>query len=260
LLVMILILLMGQRFIQPILSSTTRSLILIVSLFLTLLLQWYVLNYLPLVDCLPFKKGNNLPEQMKAPKGAKPSIYETRLVYQNKKTGELKDMSQDEFNASKIWEDTITWKWKASPTRLVQKGNDQPAINGFTLTGEERVDTVMGTSSKADSTEIILSQPITVIGFGLGGTNGNWVKEMKDLVTAAKQKNASVYFSTNDPAWFKNLFNENGIPVQVFSTDFTIIRTAARTNPSFYILKKGTVINKYSYKQMNSLMSDLKKQ
>ena len=196
---------------------------------------------------------------MKAPKGAKPTIYETRLVYQNKKTGALKDMSQEEFNASKIWEDTA-WKWKDSPTRIVSKGNDQPSINGFTLTGEEHMDTVMGTASKADSTGIVLSQPLAVVGFGLSGSKGKWVTELAELSGFAKQKNLPVYFSTNDLAYYKNLFNENGINVQVFSTDFTIIRTAARTNPSFYILKKGTVVKKYSYKQIDNLEKELKKQ
>ena len=90
LLALILILMFGQRYIQPVLSNATRIIILISSLFLTLLLQWYVLNYLPLVDCLPFKKCNNLPEQMKPPKGAKPTIYEIRLVYQNKKNRRAK--------------------------------------------------------------------------------------------------------------------------------------------------------------------------
>lgn len=259
LLVLILVLLFGQRYIQPVLSKTVRGLVLIGSLILTLLLQWYVLNYLPLVDCLPFKKGNNLPAQMKPPKGAKPTIYATRLIYQNKKTGELKDMSQDEFNASKIWEDSA-WKWKESPTRIIQKGNDQPAINGFTLTGDERMDTVMGTTSTADSTEILLSQPLNVVAFGLGGASGKWVNDLKELVNTARQKNSPVYFSTNDRAYYKKLFNENGISIQVFSTDFTIVKTAARTNPTFYILKNGTVVNKYSYKKIDQLITDLKKQ
>ena len=34
-------------------------------------MQVYVLYYLPFVDCLPFKKGNLIAEQMKAPAGSK---------------------------------------------------------------------------------------------------------------------------------------------------------------------------------------------
>ena len=36
-----------------------------------------------------------------------------------------------------------------------------------------------------------------------------------------------------------------------FECDFTAIRTAARTNPCLYLLKQGTVINKWSYKKIS---------
>ena len=83
---------------------------------------------------------------------------------------------------------------------------------------------------------------------------------MKELVAAAQQKKAQVFFSTNDLGYYKKIFNDRGINVQVFSTDFTLVKSAARTNPTFYILKNGTVINKYSHKKIDQLIGDLKKQ
>ena len=252
LLLLIVVLLLGQRYIQPVLSKALRSLILMASLFLTLLLQWYVLNYLPIVDCLPFKKGNNIPAQMKPPPGSVPDSTAIRFIYE--KNGKRYEWSPEELPA-----DFNTYKFVDRIDKLVRKGNADPKIRGFSLTGEERLDTVMGTRSKADSTEIVLSQPLAVVGFGLDGVSGKWLGDLKELVAAAKQKNTPVYFSTNDMASYKKLFNEKGIEIQVFSTDFTIIRTAARTNPEFYILKNGTVVNKYSHKQIEDLIGDLKK-
>ncbi|HEY0041947.1 MAG TPA: MauE/DoxX family redox-associated membrane protein, partial [Flavisolibacter sp.] len=72
LLLMILFLLIGQRYIQPLFRSRVQIAILSLSLVLSLGLQWYVLNYLPIADCLPFKKGNNIAEQMKPPPGSRP--------------------------------------------------------------------------------------------------------------------------------------------------------------------------------------------
>jgi hypothetical protein len=45
----------------------------------------------------------------------------------------------------------------------------------------------------------------------------------------------------------------------VFSCDNVTIRTAARTNPCIYIIEKGTITDKQSYKRMNKISDHLKK-
>ncbi len=258
LLALIIFLLAGQRFIQPVLSKGIRTIVLATTLLLSLLLQWYVLNYLPLADCLPFRKGNNLPEKMKPPKNSIPSVYETRLVYRNTRTGEKKDMSQDDFNQSRIWEDP-SWKWDTTITKLVRKGNDIPEIQGFSLMGQEYMDSTSGSMIKPDSTTTILNQPKAILGFGLDGAGEDWLKDFKSLVAVANRKNIPVYFTSNNPGAFQKLFASNGIVIPVFSTDFTVIRTAARTNPAFYLLKQGTVVEKYSYRQLEALSEQIEK-
>ena len=47
-------------------------------------------------------------------------------------------------------------------------------------------------------------------------------------------------------------------PIKIFKCDFTAIRTAARTNPCLFILREGTILNKLSYKRMNTAMETLK--
>lgn len=255
---MILFLLFGQKFIQPVFNKGIRTIILASSLLLSLLMQWYVLTYLPFVDCLPFKEGAHLPEKMKPPKNSVPSVYETRLRYRNTKTNEVKDMSQDEFNNSKIWEDK-SWKWDTTLTKLVKKGNDIPEIQGFSLMGGESFDSTSGNTVKTDSTSIILSQSIAILGFGLEGAGDDWIEDLRSLVTVAKRKNIPVYFTSNNTGYFHKLFENNGIQVPVFSTDFTVIRTAARTNPAFYLLRSGTVDSKYSYRDINKLITNIEK-
>ena len=190
---------------------------------------------------------------MKPPPGSIPDSTAIRFIYE--KNGKRYEWAPEELPA-----DFNKYKFIDRVDKLVRKGNAEPAIKGFSLTGEETIDTVMNTKSKADSTEIVLAQPLAVVGFGLDGGNGKWVADMKELVAAAQQKKAQVYFSTNDLGYYKKIFNDRGINVQVFSTDFTLVKSAARTNPTFYILKNGTVINKYSHKKIDQLIGDLKKQ
>ena len=63
--VLILFLFKYRKNIRPYFSSTTNFWIMTAVTVFSFGLQWYVLNYLPLLDCLPFKKGNIIFEKMK---------------------------------------------------------------------------------------------------------------------------------------------------------------------------------------------------
>jgi hypothetical protein len=43
----------------------------------------------------------------------------------------------------------------------------------------------------------------------------------------------------------------------VYSTDNTAVKTAARTNPTIFLLNGGTVTEKLSYRQMDQLIPKL---
>jgi uncharacterized membrane protein YphA (DoxX/SURF4 family) len=251
LLVLIISLIFGRRYIQPVFSKTFRSAAVSISLALSLLLQWYALNYLPPVDCLPFKKGNNIAEQMQPPKGAITDSIAIRFIYE--KAGKRYEFAPENLPA-----DFDTYKYIDRIDKLVRKGNAEARIKGFSLTGMESTDST-GNAINADSTNIVLNQPVAVIGFVLGDADTAWIGDFKKIVAAAAEKNIPVYFASNDAAKFRALFSSQNIFVPVFSCDYTVIRTAARTNPALYILKSGTIEKKYSYHNFDDAASDIKK-
>ncbi|MBA2744734.1 MAG: DoxX family membrane protein, partial [Flavisolibacter sp.] len=148
LLVMIIFLLFGRRYIVPAFSAAKRKLILALSLFFSLLLQWYVLNYLPLADCLPFKKGNNITQQMLPPPGSVPDSFAMKFIYE-------KEGKQFEFAPEELPADLETYKFIDRIDKLVRKGNAEPAIKNFSLSG------ITG----EDSTKIVLAQPAAILVF-----------------------------------------------------------------------------------------------
>jgi uncharacterized membrane protein YphA (DoxX/SURF4 family) len=99
LLVLIGFLIAFQRYIQPLFTSRINSLIMLGSLILTLAFQWYVLNYLPVVDCLPFKKGNNISEQMKIPPNAIQDSFAMKFIYKKM----IKNTSFLQLNYLQTW-------------------------------------------------------------------------------------------------------------------------------------------------------------
>ena len=229
--------------IRPLLSNKATTLSMLGITVLSFGIQWYALTFLPLVDCLPYKKGNNITEKMKIPAGALPDSFAIRFVYE-------KGGKQFEFAPADLPADLDSYNYVSRTDKLIRKGNAEPPIKGFALTGV----------TDEDSTAIVLSQPYAVILFCEDFTTpfSKWKDEFTQLYTTAKAKNIPVYAITSRREEAISNFASTpfaGIPV--FVCDYTAIRTAARTNPCVYLLKEGTVAEKQGYKRMDKILNQL---
>ncbi len=237
--VLILFLFANRKKIQPLFSAKISAILIILVSVISFGLQWYALKYLPPVDCLPFKKGNNITEKMKIPAGALPDSFAIRFIYE--KAGK-----QYEFAPSELPADLATYNYVSRTDKLIRKGNAEPPIKGFALTG------VTG----EDSTSVVLSQPYAILLFceDFSTPFSEWKDDFTKLHAAAIAKNIPVYAVTNrfDEA-VNNFASSSFTDVQVFKCDYTAIRTAARTNPTVYLLKEGTVVNKKGGKRMEEI-------
>jgi uncharacterized membrane protein YphA (DoxX/SURF4 family) len=255
LLIFIILLLTGQRFIQPVLTRRASNQTLVISLIISLLLQWYVLNYLPLADCLPFKRGNNIAQQMKPPPGSYPDSFAHVLVYE-------KGGKRYEFSMENLPADFETYTYIDRMDKLIRKGNADPPIKGFTLTNTAKsaADSSGSDSSAAtaDALSNVLAQPKAILLFTENfGHGGDWLPEFKEICGAAAKKGIPVYVAASDEVSVRSALNAAGITVPVFACDFTVIRMAARTSPTLYFWKRGTVYKKYSYRRFKTSLADL---
>ena len=212
---------------------------------LSLGIQWYALNYLPLVDCLPFKKGNNIEAQMKMPANAVPDVYDIKFIYK-------KDGKQYEFALDQLPKDISTYTFVDQNKRLVKKGsNNEPPIKGFSLKGVTDI----------DSTAIVLTQPYSMLLFceNFSTPVERWKNRFASLYAQAGQRNIPVYLvSTSLEEASKAIAGTPFANMQIFKCDYTAIRTAARANPCLYLLKQGTVINKWSYNNLDKATETVK--
>lgn len=215
------------------------QLILVLTLIFSFSIQWYTLRYLPIVDCLPFKKGANILEKMKPPINAVPDSTVINFVYE-------KNHKTIEFPADKMPSDLdSTYIFVKRYDKLIRKGNAEPEIKDFSLISE----------SGADSTMQILDRPgyqMMLISKSFPQTNPFWDESFMLLFTLAKSKNIPVIVVTSDrteaESWLKaNNISQvpDGIPI--FGCDATAVKTAARADPTLYLLKKGKILDKWSY-------------
>ena len=236
LLVLILFLFFFQDKIRTYLSQPVNLAILILATVLSFSFQWYVLIHLPVVDCLPYRVGADIPVKMKAPPGAIPDSTVITMVYE--KNGQKIEFSGNKFPAD--FDDS--YKFITRYDKLIRKGNAEPAIKDFNLLSADGTDTTQDLLDRKGFKLFLFTK-------GLAEYPPSWTKEFSVILTMAKAKAIPVYFITGDydnvAAWAEKA----GISGQVtiLKCDATAIKTAARANPTLYLLKKGVILHKWSY-------------
>ena len=242
---LILIILFARKHIKPLFSSRLNTGLMFLITVFSFGLQWYSLRYLPPVDCLPFKKGNSIPEKMKLPPNAVPDSIVMTFVYE--KQGQKVEFTADKFPAD--FNDSL-YKFINRYDKVARKGkNNEPPIKGFSLTGPKNVDST-GIETISDSTGVILSQPKSLLLFNtdLPGNDPAWKKDLLAVYEEANKKGIPFYFVSNNRDSAITVYSQMGIKnINVLSCDFTAIRTAARSNPTLYLLSNGIVKGKWSF-------------
>ncbi len=245
---LILFLVWKQKHIRPLFSEKITTIAMLGITIFSFLFQWYTLTYLPVIDCLPFKKGNSISEKMKMPANAVPDSTVITFIY--KKGGKEVEFTADKFPADFS---ATTYEFVKRYDKVIRKGkNNEPPIKGFALSGDSNV----------DSTQFVLAQPSAILlfieKFSEAGTG--WKNKFSDIYAAAKAKNIPSYIITAEPGNAHSAVNGTAFAdAQVFKCDFKAIETAARSNPCIYYLQKGIVMNKYSGKTMQRIKADIKR-
>ncbi len=238
LLALILIIFFGSKYIVPVLTPAANFIIIVISVLIVSGFQRFVMRHMPVVDCLPFKKGNNILELRKTPANAIPDKKDFIFIY--KKNGEEKKFTRKNIPDS-------TWQFVSREDIIVEKGfNNEPPVKDFYLS----------TASGNDSTEALLNTPGEYYLFFIKdfspGTD-YWLNNFIAIYNRAKQKNIPFYIVASQASVAEEFFNKkNSYNLPVLSLDATALKTAARTNPELYLMNGPVVEDKWGW-------ADLKK-
>ncbi len=229
LLVLVLLILFGRKYIKPLFSNKVNISLFLISLFGVLALQWYVLKHLPVKDCLPFKAGNNILELRKMPKDAIPDKFEYKFIY--KKNGESKEFAVSALPDS-------TWEFVDRKQILVEKGkNNVPLINDFVLTTQSGIDTTEALLNSAGEYYLLFIKEYP------GDTEWSATEAYMQL----RDKGKPHFVVTSQPKEMDGLFNKsrNRLGVEILTCDATALKTAARNNITLYLMNGPVVKNKW---------------
>jgi uncharacterized membrane protein YphA (DoxX/SURF4 family) len=241
LLVLILILVFAAGRIKSAVKPAGAMVLLILATVGTSYGQYYVLQHLPFVDCLPYKRGNDLLEQMKTPANAIPDSFS--IVFTYKRQGKQLEFDQANFPA----DFDSTYEYVDRKDKLVRKGNGLVAkITDFSLQ----------TISGVDTTAAVLATPgkyLLLLVKDFDHTQA-WLSGFDKVKEAAAQQNLPILVVTADADKAQSVLPGHTI----LKCDATVLKTAARVTPTYVLMQAATVLSKTSYVDAEKLLHQIK--
>ncbi|MCF8451774.1 MAG: DoxX family protein [Pedobacter sp.] len=242
LLIMILYIYKKRNEISPLISSErVQNWILGFTVLVSLGFGLYTYNFLPILDFLPYKLGNNIPSLMIMPPGAPQDVYQITYTLKNKSTGETKSLTDKEYLSSGIWKDK-NWEITGDPeSKLISKGFEVK-IKDLKITDSQGTDY---------NTEI-LENPyynLVIVAYDLSKTDLIGISNLNALaINAAENFNIRTVFLTSNSAQDAEAFSKkNKLVMEIFYADAIPLKSMVRANPGVLLLKNGTVINKWHF-------------
>lgn len=225
---------------QPLFKRKIISIsVIILGIVIATAFQCHTLRHLPLFDCLPYKKGNYLLQQMKVPPGAIPDSSVVTFKY--KKNNKIIEFDAMHFPA----DFDSTYQYINRYDKLIRKGTATPAISDFALL----------TLSGTDTTQEILQQQNKYI-LVLAKDFQNWKFRKTDFDNMVKvaKNNLPIFVASPEATNAKSLFPQN---ITLLNLDAVVEKTAARCNPTYFLLEGDHILEKKSYTDIDAFTKEL---
>ena len=237
LLVLILVLVFGLKYIKPLFTNSMNRALAAASLVGCAIFCYYVLNHLPAKDFRPYKIGANIQEGMEIPPDAPQAIYD--YAWRFDVNGEEKIV-----NTSGEYPTVLNGEFVDVETTLIQEGYEPP-VHDFTIEKEGE-----------DYTSFMLeeSKLIMVIAYDLAKSDLPAFHKVKKKTDEAMDKGYKVIgMSASGDERGNAVKEEYHLNFDFYFTDETTLKTIVRSNPGILILENGTIKQKVHYNDLEGL-------
>ena len=231
LLAMSLVVLKWRRRLFPLATTRFDWLIALYGFLYILCMTVYCYRHLPVFDFRQYYVGANIQQGMSIPEGEEPTEFETRFVLQ--KDGVEKEFTLENYPDS-------TWTFVDSKT-VVKKQGYEPPIHDFSMI---RYD------DGEDITEQVLADEgytFLLVAHQLGQANQSRMDLINELYDYCLEYGYAFYCltSSSDEDILK-WQEDTGAEYPFCLMDNITLKTMVRFNPGLMLLKKGTVVGKWS--------------
>ncbi len=236
LLVLILILFAGMKYIKPIFSKFGSVVISFLSLIACLWFGYHVIMHLPAKDFRPYKVGANITDGMVIPEDAPKPVIEYNWKFNN---GGKEEIFTTNGSYPEVEGDFIS-----VDTKVIKEGYEPP-IHDFSI---ER--------GGEDFTEPILQEEnlIMIVAYDLEFTEDEGASKLKAMSDEAIKNGYKVIGMTASGEDVQQQLKDTyQLNFDFYFCDATALKTIVRSNPGVLKLKNGTVIQKVHWNDIDEL-------
>ncbi|TLP77051.1 BT_3928 family protein [Maribacter sp. ACAM166] len=236
LLVLILILYVGRKYITPLLKPQPVKAVLVVSFFACIGYVYYVLNHLPVIDFRPYEIGKNIEQGMGVPEGAPKAIFEYKWRFEVEGVEKIIVTNGDY--------PTVDGEFIDVETKELQAGYEPP-VHDFTVEQEGE-----------DFASVLLQEPklMMIIAYDLRKANLEVFEEVKVATDKALKRGYKVIgMSASGRDQTDVLKKQYNLDFDFYFTDETTLKTIVRSNPGILVLEEGTIRQKVHYNDIEDL-------
>ena len=236
LLVLIVIIMIGLKYIKPLFNNKLLYIFPSISLILCIVIVNQVLSHLPLIDFRPYKVGANIIDNMVIPEDSKKAVFRYDWLFNI--NGEKKVISTSgNFPDS---EGTFV----SVDTELIEEGYEPPILDFSMELGD------------IDYTDVLMKEQklIIFVFYNISKTNNDAIVGLKETVELAVINDYKVIGLTASGEIDVNSFeSENDIDIDFYFCDETALKTIVRSNPAAIKLHEGTIIQKTHWNDFQAL-------
>lgn len=237
LLVLILILFKGVRYIKPIADNFKTTLMALFGFIASMSFAYYVLMHLPAIDFRAYKIGDNIQQNMTLPENAKKAVIEYTWTF-NVNGEDKKYVTNGSYP-------DVDGEFVSVDTKEISKG-DEPLIFDFSIESADG----------EDFTEEFLEveKLLMIVVYSMENAEPEGLSQLKDLSNEALKKGYTVIgLSSSGTAAKTSLQSKYNLDFEFYLCDEKVLKTVVRSNPGALILSKGTVEQKKHWKDWKDL-------
>ena len=186
----------------------------------------------------------NIKDNMQTAANYSPAVYESGFIYENLKTGEKKEFTMKNYP----WQDTLNWKWSATSTILIKDAVNPPKITDFTVSNPEGINITDSILNTKDYSFWIICYDITKT-----EDDASLQAKLNDFYTLAKKDGKLIFAMTSSGAKEIDEYKHAHNALYDFaSVDGIVLKTMIRSNPGLMLMKNGTVVANWAWRNIPS--------
>ncbi len=224
LIVFILHLFWYRNYFEPVLRSRDGHAVIIAATLISFYLGIYAIRHLPFIDFRAYKIGNNIPEQMQLPPGAKRDSVVMTFIYE--RAGE-----RVEFTMNQLSQIDSTYSFVDRVDKVVRKG-DLPKIVDYRVTDVDGVDITQETFQGAR---------LLLVLYNVKYSSARNADKISMLIDALEGYAEPLILTASTPADMEAWRHEHQWAAPYAFADATVLKTIIRANPGITLWVNGTV-------------------